>query len=206
MLGKIEKTMSECGSERGVQDVEDWLRTVDTPNLFRLALERHFPSWLIDDMLGGRLRKSPSPTQPIVVLFSDIRDYMTLTDGMEAEQVVQFLNEWFTEVAKIGRRHGGFVDKFIGSSLRQSYTAIGDVVNTAAWLESATKGMRCDILISNGVDQAQRLAGIAETEFVGRLQLKVKGKDRTVPAFQVLGPPTRGAVSHVDGLMAPGDA
>ena len=52
--------LSECGSERGVQDVEDWLRTVDTPNLIRLALERHFPSWLIDDMIGGRLRKPPS--------------------------------------------------------------------------------------------------------------------------------------------------
>ena len=109
--------MSECGSERGVQDVEDWLRTVDTPNLVRLALERHFPSWLIDDMLGGRLRKPPSRSQSIVVLFSDIRDYTTLTEGMEAEQVVQLLNEWFSEVTRIVRRHGGFVDKFIGDAV-----------------------------------------------------------------------------------------
>ena len=241
--------LSECGSERGVQDVEDWLRTVDTPNLIRLALERHFPSWLIDDMLGGRLRKPPSRKQSIVVLFSDIRDYTALTVGLGAEEVVQLLNEWFSEVTQIIHRHGGFVDKFIGdavmavfgvpeprdsmaadavraalemqdamdtmnmrhrflggrevrvgigidqgeaivgfigSHLRQSYTAIGDVVNTASRLESATKEVGCDILISERVADAQRDLGVTETQFVGRLQLK--GKDQAVSAFQVVGP------------------
>jgi len=259
--------LSECGSERGVQDVEDWLRTVDTPNLVRLALERHFPSWLIDDMLGGRLKNPPSRSQSVVVLFSDIRDYTTLTEGMEAELVVQLLNEWFSEVAKIIRRHGGFVDKFmgdavmtlfgvpepresmvadavraalemrdvldtinmrhrflggreirvgigidqgdavvgfIGSHLRQSYTAIGDVVNTAARLESATKDAGHDILISDRVDKVQRRAGIAETQFVGRLQLK--GKDRTVPAFAVLGPLGCPHAHAAERLGAMGDA
>jgi class 3 adenylate cyclase/tetratricopeptide (TPR) repeat protein len=241
--------LSECGSERGVQDVEDWLRIVDTPNLMRLALERHFPSWLIDDMLDGRLRKPPSCSQPIVVLFSDIRDFTALTEGLGADQIVQLLNEWFSEVARIIRRNGGFVDKFIGdavmavfgvpepratmaadavgaalqmrdaldainmrhrflgsreikvgigidlgeavigfigSHLKQSYTAIGDVVNTASRLESATKEVGCDILISDRVDAVQRRAGVAETQFIGRLPLK--GKVEAVSAFQVVGP------------------
>ncbi len=240
--------LSECGSERGVQDVEDWLRNVDTPNLVRLALERHFPSWLIDDMMGGRLRKPPSRMQPIVVLFSDIRDFTALTEGLGAEEVVQLLNEWFSEATRIIRRHGGFVDKFIGdavmalfgvpepretmaadavraalemrdamdtmnfrhrylgvpelrvgigidqgeavvgfigSHLRQSYTAIGEVVNTASRLESETKTVEGDILISQQVDEIQRRSGVAETRFVGRLRLK--GIGEAVSAFQVLG-------------------
>jgi class 3 adenylate cyclase len=248
-MGRALDLLSECGSERGVQDVEDWLRTVDTPNLVRLALERHFPTWLIDDMLGGRLRRPPSISQLIVVLFSDIRDFTTLTEGLGADEVVQFLNEWFSEVALIVRRNGGFIDKFIGdavmalfgvpdpresmtadavctalemrdaldainmrhrflggreirvgigidqgeavvgfigSHLRQSYTAIGDVVNTAARLESATKDVGSDILISDRVDAAQRREGVAETQFVGRIPLK--GREQAVPAFQVVGP------------------
>jgi class 3 adenylate cyclase/tetratricopeptide (TPR) repeat protein len=241
--------LSECGSERGVQDVEDWLRNVDTPNLVRLALERYFPSWLIDDLMGGRLSRPPSRMQSIVVLFSDIRDFTALTEGLGAEQVVQLLNEWFSEAARIVRRHGGFIDKFIGdavmalfgvpepresmaanavrvalemrdvldainmrhrflgvpeirigigidqgeavvgfigSHLRQTYTAIGEVVNTAARLEEATKKHECEILISDRVDAVQRQAGVAETQFVGRLPLK--GIGQAVSASKVLGP------------------
>src|SRR5262249_20766487 len=159
------------------------------------------------------------------------------------------LNDWFSEVARIVRHHGGFVDKFIGdavmvvfgipeprdlmaadavraalemrdamdtinmrhrflgvrevhigigidqgeavvgfsgSHLRQSYTAIGDVVNTAARLESATKELGCDILISERVEEVQHRAGAAETQFVG--QLKLKGKDQAVSAYRVVGP------------------
>jgi class 3 adenylate cyclase len=252
--------LSECGSERGVQDVEDWLRTVDTPNLIRLALERHFPSWLIKDLLEGLLRKPPSRSQSIVVLFSDIRDFTSQTEGLGAEPIVELLNEWFSEVARIVRRHGGYVDKFIGdavmvlfgvpeprdamaadavraamemsdaldainmrrrflgareirvgigidqgeavvgfigSHLRQSYTAIGEVVNTAARLESATKDYRCEILISDRVDAVQRREGVAETQFIGLLQLN--GIGRAVSAFQVLGPLAPRAVSGAEG-------
>jgi class 3 adenylate cyclase/tetratricopeptide (TPR) repeat protein len=257
--------LGECGSERGVQDVEDWLRTVDTPNLVRLALERHFPSWLIDEMLEGRLRRPPSRSQPIAVLFSDIRDFTTMTEGLGAEPIVQLLNEWFSEVARIVRRHGGHVDKFIGdavmaifgvpepresmaadavgaalemvdaleavnmrrrflgtpeirigigvdqgdavvgfigSHLRRSYTAIGDVVNTAARLESATKEYGCEILISDRVDAVQRRAGVAETQFVGRIHLK--GREQAVPAFQVIGAlATRPGPSHDEPASLP---
>ncbi len=241
--------LSECGSERGVQDVEDWLRTVDFPNLARMALERYFPAWLIDEMLTGRLRRIPSHRQNVVVLFTDIRDFTVLTEGLEPETLVELLCEWFSEAARIVRRHGGYVDKFIGdavmalfgvpeagesmaaaaiqaaiemrealdtmnmrrrflgrkefrvgigidsgeavigfigSHLRQSYTAVGEVVNTASRLESATKDADCDILISARVESAQRQTRVAETQFVGNLTLK--GIGQAVPAFKVLGP------------------
>ncbi len=240
--------LSECGSERGVQDVEDWLRTVDAPKLMSLALEQHFPPWLVEGILGGHLRRPPSRKQEVAVLFSDVRDYTTLTEGLGAESIVALLNEWFAEATRAIRRHGGVVDKFIGdavmalfgvpephgdaasqavraalamrdalatmnmrqtvlggreiqvgigidcgeavvgfigSHLRQSYTAIGDAVNTASRLESATKEHGCDILISGSVEEVQRAQRVAETRFVGRLKLKGKGQE--VAAYAVLG-------------------
>ena len=46
--GKAVNVMAEaleilnlCGAERSVHDVEQWLRTVDQPNLTRFALQRH---------------------------------------------------------------------------------------------------------------------------------------------------------------------
>ena len=240
--------MSQCGSERGVEDVEEWLRTVDTPKLTRLALERHFPEYLVQELLDGRMGKPRSTRQEVAVLFSDIRDYTTMTEGLGPEEVVEILNEWFTEATRAIRKHGGVVDKFIGdaimalfgipeprpdaaadavraalemrdalatlnmrnlalggkeirigigidcgeavvgylgSHLRQSYTAIGDTVNTASRLESATKEHHCDILISGAVEAVQRSFRVAETRFEGKL--KLKGREEEEPAYRVLG-------------------
>ena len=52
--------LAECGSERGVADVEDWLRTVDAPGLTRLALQRHIPGYLVEEVLSGRMRRPTS--------------------------------------------------------------------------------------------------------------------------------------------------
>jgi class 3 adenylate cyclase len=239
--------LSDCGAERGVEDVEQWLRSVDTPGLTRLALERHFPPWLVQDILGGHMGRPQTRRQKLAVLFCDVRDFTTLTEGLPPEQIVELLNEWFTEATRAIRQHGGVVDMFIGdavmalfgvpeprveaagdavraalemrnaleamnlrqqalggkelrvgigidcgeavvgfigSHLRQSFTAIGDVVNTASRLESATKQLHCDILISGSVEDVQRSLGVAETRSVGKLELK--GKRLRVPAYQVL--------------------
>src|SRR5207244_2733044 len=90
--------------------------TVDSPSLARLALEQHFPDFLVEGVLGG-LRRPPNRKQPITVLFSDIRDYTTLTEGLPAEQIVELLNDWFSEATRVVRRHGGIIDKFIGDAV-----------------------------------------------------------------------------------------
>ncbi len=259
VMSRALDVLSKSGSERGVRDIEDWLRTVDTPNLTRLALERHVPSWLVEDILAGRMARPPSRKQDIAVLFCDIRDYTTLTEGLDAERIVELLNDWFSEASRIIHRHGGVVDKFIGdavmalfgvpdpreqaaadavraalemrdalaamnlrsqalggleirvgigidhgeavvgfigSHLRQSYTAIGDVVNTASRLETETKAHRCDILISQSVETIQHAATVAETQFAGSLQLK--GKTQSVAAYKVLGAATHNSQERVD--------
>ncbi len=237
-----------CGAERGVADLEGWLRTVDSPSLTQLALEQHFPDFLVEGILGG-LRRPPTRKQQATVLFSDIRDYTTLTEGLPAERVVELLNEWFTEATRVIRRHGGVIDKFIGdavmarfgvpephdraaadaveaaldlrdelfalnlrqralggreirigigidsgevvvgfigSHLRQSYTVIGDTVNVASRLESKTKEMGCDLLISGETERQQGRFGVAETAFLG--DIEVKGRKQAVAVFQVKGP------------------
>jgi class 3 adenylate cyclase len=236
-----------CGADRGVADLESWLRTVDSPSLARLALEQHFPDFLVEGILGG-FRQPPNRKQPITVLFSDIRDYTTLTEGLPAEQIVELLNDWFSEATRVIRRHGGIIDKFIGdavmalfgvpepqddaaaravraalelrdelfalnlrqralggreirigigidsgevvvgfigSHLRQSYTVIGDAVNVASRLESKTKELGCDLLISGETQRHQERFEVAETAFLG--DIEVKGRKQPVAVFQVKG-------------------
>ncbi|MEE8143565.1 MAG: adenylate/guanylate cyclase domain-containing protein, partial [Planctomycetota bacterium] len=239
--------LSECGADRGVDDVETWLRTTDQPGLTRLALERHFPEHLVEQILEGDLHRPEPKRQRMTVLFSDVRGFTALSEDLPPEEIVELLNEWFTEATRSVQRHGGIIDKFIGdavmalfgvpefqeqaaanavrsavemrealqamnlrqralggkelhvgigiatgeavlgfigSHLHQSFTAIGDPVNTAARLETATKEFpHCDIFICETTEEEQQHHGIAQTTFVGYPVLK--GKQQKVGVYHV---------------------
>jgi class 3 adenylate cyclase/tetratricopeptide (TPR) repeat protein len=247
-MGEVLDLWSECGAARGVAEIEAWLRQVEHPDLMRLVLERHFPDFVVSEVLAGLKLPEPKLSR-VTILFCDIRGYTSMSEGLRPTEIVEVLNEWFSEASVAIRRHGGVIDKFIGdavlalfgvpepserdasaavgaaidmrdalrsfnlrrqalggaplrigigidqgevvvgfigSHLRQSYTAIGDAVNTASRLEGTTKDYPgCEILISERVEREQVAQGTAETEFKGLAELK--GKAQPLAVYQVHG-------------------
>ena len=53
----------------------------------------------------------------IVVLFSDIRSFTSISENNSAEAVVKFLNSHFTIMVDIIKKYGGSIDKFIGDAI-----------------------------------------------------------------------------------------
>jgi adenylate cyclase len=55
------------------------------------------------------------------VLFTDIRSFTAMSAGLPSQTVLQWLNEYFTEMDNIIRAHGGLLNKFIGDGLLVVY-------------------------------------------------------------------------------------
>lgn len=51
------------------------------------------------------------------ILFSDIRDFTTLTEKQSAEDIVEMLNDYMTEMETVIERHHGSIEKYIGDAI-----------------------------------------------------------------------------------------
>jgi len=194
----------------------------------------------------GELPQLKGERRRITVLFSDIRGFTAMAEGMRPEEVVEMLSEFFGRMVDIILRHHGTIDKFlgdgmmvifgaplddpyqeehavvaavemqrelgqlctkweaegrrgfkmgiginsgsavvgnIGSQEHMEYTAIGDTVNLAARLESATKDLGADIIVSEHTYDSVR--PMFKWKATGAVQ--VKGRIDPVHAYAVEG-------------------
>ncbi|NOY26846.1 MAG: AAA family ATPase [Oligoflexia bacterium] len=66
---------------------------------------------IVDVRLGDGVERTMS------VLFSDIRSFTAMSEGMTPKQSFQFINEYLSYVEPVVMAHNGFIDKFIGDAV-----------------------------------------------------------------------------------------
>jgi len=69
-----------------------------------------------DLKLGGEKRE-------LSILFSDIRSFTTMSEGMPAEKLSKILNRYFNPMSDAVKARGGMVDKYIGDAVMAFFNA-----------------------------------------------------------------------------------
>ncbi len=59
----------------------------------------------------------------MTVLFSDIRSFTTISEGLKATKLKQMLNEFFTPITGIIFQHNGTIDKYVGDMVMAFWNA-----------------------------------------------------------------------------------
>jgi adenylate cyclase len=216
------------------------LRERDT---IKRAFSGYISRQVLDSIVSkGELSALKGERRRITVMFSDIRGFTTMAEGMRPEEVVELLSEFFDHMVEVILRHEGTIDKFlgdgmmvifgaplddpyqeehavkaavemqqelrklchkcetegrgsihmgiginsgaavvgnIGSEEHMEYTAIGDTVNLAARLESTSKELGLEIVVSEHTYHAVR--PLFRWKFAG--EVVVRGRTEPVRAY-----------------------
>lgn len=94
--------------------------------------------------LGGDVRR-------VTILFSDIRNFTGMSEAMAPQQVVSFLNDYFSEMVDAVFEHGGVLDKFMGDGLLAVFGSIGDESEHQRHAVQAALRMKALLAKINGV-------------------------------------------------------
>jgi len=89
---------------------------------------------IVDVKLGNHIKKE------MTVLFSDIRDFTSLSEEMSPEETFHFINSYLSRVSPIIRDRNGFIDKYIGDAIMALFpNSADDAVSGAIAMQDQVK-------------------------------------------------------------------
>jgi adenylate cyclase len=237
-------SIADTSDSRNVYGALVVMDDISAEKRLKNTMYRYMTQEVAEQLLSSGDLKLGGDRKQVSVLFSDIRGYTTLTESMEAEEVVQMLNEYFAVMVDAVFNYKGMLDKYIGDAImatfgslmpieehawmatqtaiemrqrlvefnlsrpessairigiginsdvvisgnigaanRMELTSIGDGVNLASRLESASKQYGCDIVISESTQKP-----CADRIWTRELdRIRVKGKNRPVSLYELVG-------------------
>ncbi len=88
------------------------------------AFSRYVNASVVDSLLADPAKlKLGGERRAMSVLFSDIRGFTTLSEGLDPERLVDVLNKYLTRMTAIVFQHDGVLDKYIGDAVMAFWNA-----------------------------------------------------------------------------------
>ena len=89
----------------------------------RQMFGRYVSDAVVDKLLAEGAPDLGGETARVTVLFSDIRNFTTLSERLSAHEVVDMLNRYFERACTVILEGGGTIDKFIGDAIMVEFGA-----------------------------------------------------------------------------------
>jgi class 3 adenylate cyclase/HAMP domain-containing protein len=89
----------------------------------RSFFQKFVPPHVIDQMVANPESMLVGDNRPLAILFSDIRGFTTISEGMLPDDLVNSLNRYFATQVDIVIGRGGIVDKYLGDAIMAFFGA-----------------------------------------------------------------------------------
>lgn len=120
-IAGLESTV-EAQRQELAQEYESKLALEKEKNRMQSVFGMYVDPKIVEGILSDEISvDQKGRRQDITVLFADLRGYTTLTESMEPEKVISFLNEFFTSMTEVIMGYEGMVDKYIGDGIMCLY-------------------------------------------------------------------------------------
>ena len=98
----------------------------------RTNLSRYLSPQIVDRIVQNNVQVNLGGDRKVVtVLFSDIRNFTTITENRPPDQLITILNEYFTSMAEIIFEQQGSLDKYIGDAIVAVFGSLVPLENPA---------------------------------------------------------------------------
>ena len=92
-------------------------------NKIRNIFQKYVPQELIDRLFANPESMLVGENRVLAILFSDIRSFTTISEGMDPGNLVAGLNRYFSVMVDIIMNRGGIIDKYIGDAIMAFFGA-----------------------------------------------------------------------------------
>ena len=99
---------------------------------------RYVDSSIAQAAIGGG---DGATTREITVLFTDLRGFTTIAEGLDPSETLALLNAHYATIVPIVHRHGGTVNKFIGDAVMATFGAPEPLADHAGHAVRAASAM-----------------------------------------------------------------
>ncbi|MBU1698301.1 MAG: adenylate/guanylate cyclase domain-containing protein [Proteobacteria bacterium] len=137
----------------------------------RLQMKKKFSPYVSESVLEEIIKQDKMPALggeeiEITAMFSDIRNFTTISEKLSPAEVVELLNHYYSQVCDIVTSNKGIVDKFIGDAV---------MIVFGAPLPTPDHGQRC----------LKTAFSMLETAIEFKVWLKERFPNRDIPEFQI---------------------